>query len=130
MNNEFEACGIVPLEEGKSEEKSGSLTLDKLLAYENGIKPDENYEPWFQKAAEQAKNENGKLAVHLRNGAKVVFADFRLPNDMLCIPSSSFDLLPSQVLMFLAKDNLPTEDVEIAFAGGTIVRKQIKEERK
>lgn len=124
-SKEFETCGIIPLGEGKSEEKGGGLTLDKLLAYEIGI---DNYEPWFQKVAKQAENENGKLAVHLRNGAKVVFADFRLPNDMLCIPSSSFDLLPSQVLMFLVKDNLPTEDVEMVFVGGTIVRKRNKED--
>lgn len=106
------------------------ITLDKFLKYENEIKPDDNYEPWFQKVAKQAQNENGKLAVYLKNGAKIVFTDFRLPNDMLCIPSSSFDLLPSQVLMFLAKDNLPIEDVEIVFVGETIVRKQIKGETK
>lgn len=102
------------------------ITLDKFLEFENEFMLDEDYEPWYQKAAKQAQNENGKLAVYLKNGAKVVFADFCLPHDSLCIPSTHFALLPSKVLLFLAGE-LPTEDTEINFVGGTIVKKKVKE---
>ena len=71
-------------------------------------------------------DKRGRMCAYLNNGAKVVFADYRLPDDRLCLSVKQIHLIPSSVILFLSK-NQPTEDVEVWFVGGTIVRKKIKE---
>ena len=130
MSKEFKTCGIVPMLEAIGDKEGESrLTLETMLAFEDNYKPDDCGNGFPENLANRVGNVDGKMTAFLKDGTRVMFSDFRLPDDRLCLQPSAFHLLPSKVLMFLA-ENQPTEDTEIRFVGGTIVRKQIKEAKK
>lgn len=130
MSREFKACGIVPMLEAiGNKEGESRLTLETMLAFNeksDGLYYGCGQRPFPENLANRVGNVDGKMTAFLKDGTRVVFSDFRLPDDRLCLPPSAFHHLPSKVLMFLA-ENQPTEDTEIRFVGGTTVRKQIKE---